>query len=181
MDGDGPFPMTPFDTVLTSPKLQLIKLLLPFLPVSGRRMLAAYVKFAEFRNALAFFRENNAALQSQMFGAGASSSLSELLDLFRPYLDPEQKSLFDTFMNVTEMVNMMEMMQQMQGTENGSGESAFDPMSLLSGMFSPEQQELFRTYSDLFTGSADSDQKGDDTDERLDESSGNEKYGSGEA
>ena len=49
MENDQPEFMTPFDELVTSPELQLMKLLIPFAPASGRQVLAAFVKFREFR------------------------------------------------------------------------------------------------------------------------------------
>ena len=43
MEKDLPGPMTPFDELVTSPELQLIKLMIPYAPASGRQMLAAFV------------------------------------------------------------------------------------------------------------------------------------------
>ena len=47
--------MTPFDELVSSPQLQMIKLLLPYVPVSRRRLLAALVKFLELRRTVRVF------------------------------------------------------------------------------------------------------------------------------
>ena len=43
MDKNLPGPMTPFDDLITSPELQIMKLLIPYAPASKRQMLAACV------------------------------------------------------------------------------------------------------------------------------------------
>ena len=51
MDKDVPGLMTPFDELVTTPELQIIKLLIPYAPASGRQTLAGLVKFMELREA----------------------------------------------------------------------------------------------------------------------------------
>ena len=55
MDRDVPGPMTPFDELVTTPELQMIKLLIPYAPASGRQTLAALVKYTELRKAVRLF------------------------------------------------------------------------------------------------------------------------------
>ena len=52
--------MTPFDQSISNHSLQLVKLLIPFLPPQSQRMFAIYVKFMEFRHTLSFFSSNEA-------------------------------------------------------------------------------------------------------------------------
>ena len=77
--------------------------------------------------------------------------------------------MLDMIMNIREMMSVMEMMQTSQ--ENAEGNSStFDPMELLTGMLAPEQQEMFRMYSDMFLQTSDSAEKGDETDgQRMDD------------
>ena len=86
--------------------------------------------------------------------------------------------MLDMIINIREMMSVMEMMQNSGSSEDGG--SALDPMDILSGMLSPEQQEMFHMYSDMFSQAEDHDQKGDSTDGRMDEQPGNEEYRSGE-
>ena len=39
------FPMTQLDTLVTTQELQLMKLMLPYIPANMRGMLAVYIKF----------------------------------------------------------------------------------------------------------------------------------------
>ena len=55
MEKKPPLPMTPFDTLVTSPELQMMKLMLPYTPASYQRFLAFYIKFSELRNAISYF------------------------------------------------------------------------------------------------------------------------------
>ena len=167
MENDTPRPMTPFDELVTSPELQAVKLLLPYLPVSGRRPIAACVKFLELRQTLSLFG-NRGGVSAQMFQKDPVSSPWEILSALRPYLGEKECDTLDMILSLKDMMNMMDMMPN----TSGGNAPPLDPMDLLGGMLSPEQQELFRAF--------DTGRKGDESDERLDEQSGNEGYGSGE-
>ena len=100
----------------------------------------------------------------------------DLLNSFRPYLKPREAAALDMVINLKEMMAVMEMIQSTSSSEPGA--PVLDPMDLLSGMLSPEQQEMFRMYTDMFSQTESSPQKGDDIDgsRRMDEQSCNEEY-----
>lgn len=197
--------MTPFDELVTSPELQAVKLLLPYLPASGRRPIAACVKFLELRQTLTLLG-NRGGVSAQMFRKEPGASPLEILSALRPYLGKKECDTLDMILNLKDMMNMMDMMKN----TSGGNTPPVDPMELLSGMLSPEQQEMFRTYDAMFSqasagtdtvhtaehdtgagmkadGSINMDavqnisgRKGDESDERMDEQPGHEGYGSGE-
>ena len=178
MDKNLPGPMTPFDELVTSPELQIMKLMIPYAPASGRQMLAACVKVMELRETIRIFSGGRGVIRAQMLGDEEHPSPIDILNSFRPYLKPREAAALDMVINLKEMMSVMEMMQNSGSSEDGG--SALDPMDILSGMLSPEQQEMFHMYSDMFSQAEDHDQKGDSTDGRMDEQPGNEEYRSGE-
>ena len=175
--------MTPFDELVTTPELQLMKLLIPYAPAARRQMLAALVKYMELKEAVRLFRFENSGIQAQAFPGDIPSSPIDLLNRFRPYLNPQQTSMLDTIVNVQEMMSVMEMMRASQSQADSSGQgSPFDPVELLSGMLTPEQQDMFQMYSDMFSQPQESVKKGDASDgQRMDEQSGDEEHRPGEA
>ena len=178
MDKNLPGPMTPFDELVTSPELQIMKLMIPYAPASGRQMLAACVKVMELRETIRILSGGRGVIRAQMLGEEEHPSPIDILNSFRPYLKPREAAALDMVINLKEMMSVMEMMQNSGSSEDGG--SALDPMDILSGMLSPEQQEMFHMYSDMFSQAEDHDQKGDSTDGRMDEQPGNEEYRSGE-
>ena len=175
MDKNLPGPMTPFDDLITSPELQIMKLMIPYAPASRKKTLAACVKIMELREALHIFGSGKGAVRAQMLTEEENPSPIDLLNSFRPYLKPREAAALDMVISLREMMSVMEMMQS---TSSEPGAPAFNPMDLLSGMLSPEQQEMFRMYTDMFSQAESNPQKGDDTDDcrRMDEQSGNEEY-----
>ena len=157
MDNNSPVPMTPFDELVTSPELQIMKLMIPFAPARGRRTLAACVKFMELRETLRIFGNRYGDIRAQMFEEEDPLTPFDILNSFRPYLGPREASALDMVINLKEMMSVMEMMQNTPSSESSGKEgSSFNPADLLAGMLSPEQQEMFHMYSDMFfAGSAE--------------------------
>lgn len=168
MEKKSPAPMTPFDELVTSPQLQMLKLILPYTPVSGQQMLAAFIKFAELRETLFLFRRFGGNISAQVLQDSDTLSSDGILDAIKPYLDPQSADALDMILNMRDMMGMAEMMQNASGEDGPSP----DPLDMMAGMLSPEQQEAFRTYSSMFSQAADSVKKGDDDHGQLDEQPG---------
>ena len=136
MDQDQTERMTPFDELVTSPTLQIMKLLIPYTPFSGRRMLASFIKFIELQRTIRLFGQRSLA---DPFSTGNSdqniSSPFDLIDSFRPYLNKKDAEMHDSF----------------------------NPADLFSGIFPADLQEQFHMYSDLFS-SVSQNQEHDETD-----------------
>ena len=100
MDKNLPGPMTPFDDLVTSPELQIMKLLIPYAPASGRKMLAACVKIMELRETLHIFSGKKGAVRAQMLTEEENPSPIDLLNSFRPYLKPREAAALDMVINL---------------------------------------------------------------------------------
>ena len=140
MEQKPPKPMTPFDNLVTPPFLYTLKLLLPYTPPSAQRFIGIYIKFLELHHTMEYFQ-------------GFSSSPSNMLEGLKPYMDPAEKEMME---QMSSMMNMMEMVRGIkylpEGTSDSSaqGFGAFNPMDMMKGMLSPEQQEMFEMYSTMF-------------------------------
>jgi len=95
MNDDFSYKMTPFDKYISNQSLQILKLMIPFLPPQNQRMFAVYIKFLELRYTLSFFY----AMRQQ------SNAPEDILDTIKPYMSPSDVESFD------QMMNMMSMMQ----------------------------------------------------------------------
>ena len=139
MEKHPPLPMTQFDTLTTNEQLLVMKCLLPYVPVSCHRMLAFYIKFAEFRNTMQLFEHSDRS-RAHLFESDPPGSFSDLLDRFRPFLDPEELGRLDTIM---EAMQMMELMKDMD-------------MSDLSGFMNPEDMaDMMDLMNTMAKGSND--------------------------
>mgnify|MGYP005804960811 FL=1 len=136
-------------------------------------MLAAWVKVMELRETIRIFSGGRGVIRAQMLGDEEHPSPIDILNSFRPYLKPREAAALDMVINLKEMMSVMEMMQNSGSSEDGG--SALDPMDILSGMLSPEQQEMFHMYSDMFSQAEDHDPNGEGTDGIMEEHPGTEE------
>lgn len=167
MDKNMPGPMTPFDELVTSPELQMIKLLIPYAPASGRQTLAALVKYTELQKAVRLFRSGGKHREIRSFEEDMPDSPAGILERMRPYLSPQQTSTLDMIIRVQEMMPLIEMLRASGAMSGNSGDGSgtgIDFMDLLAGMLTPEQQDLFSEYSEIFSQSQENDEKGGRTD-----------------
>ena len=135
--------MTPFDCRIATQSLQLTKLLIPYLPRETQRIMAIYVKFMEFQNTWSSFR----AFRQK------SHTTQDIFQELRPYMPP---SACDSIDNIMNMMSMMEMMQSMQNTDSGESSGfGFDPMQMMQGMLTPEQQGMFDMYNTMFSAESE--------------------------
>lgn len=131
--------MTPFDCRIATQSLQLTKLLIPYLPRETQRIMAIYVKFMEFQNTWSSFH----AFKQKSY------TTQDIFQDLRPYMPP---SACDSIDNIMNMMSMMEMMQSMQNTDwDESSDFGFNPMQMMQGMLTPEQQEMFDMYNTMFS------------------------------
>lgn len=190
MEKKTPRPMTPFDELTTPYPLSILKLLLPYLVSDGRSPLWILIKFMELQYTVSLFRHPGAGFNPRCFDCHPDSP-SELLDELAPYLPPEQAQVADTFRNALNMIEMMKMFQSSDNdsytsSENtdgmGSPFAGMNPMDLMTGMLSPDQQEMFQMYQEMFsnTETQTNSMTGDDSNGSMDQQSASEKYGSGE-
>ena len=95
------FPMTQLDTLVTTQELQLMKLMLPYIPVNMRGMLAVYIKFTEFTNTIHLFHST---------GNGSPDGPIHSKSIHSPE-------------DISMMFNMMNIMKQMDPSGFASPES----------------------------------------------------------
>lgn len=140
--------MTPFDCRVASQTMQIAKLLIPYLPPQTQRIMAIYVKFMEFQNTWSSFH---------VFRQRAHTA-QDIMQELRPYMPPSACESID---NIQNMMSMMELFQSFQQAEDGN--SDFDPMSMMKGMLTPEQENMFEIYNSMFTSEANiNSPEGDD-------------------
>lgn len=146
-----------FDTLFTTNRIQMYKVLLSYMPPSFQKTLAIYIKFSELHYTLSFFnRHPHASLCSsshtggQGFSYADSEGFSHLFDDLSPYLSQgeqnrfaQMKNMMQSMKNMQEMMEMMEMMKSLfpEGMENFAGDSMGNFMGDFSGCSSENSTE----------------------------------------
>lgn len=131
MEKQPPKPITPLDELVTPKSLYMMKLLLPYFPVTMQRTLAMFMKLSELHNTFNLFWG--------FASSGNKTSSNDILHDLLPYMDPQEQEMMGQFENI---MAMMEMMHQTQNTG-----TSFDFMKT---MMDPQQQEMFDMYSAIF-------------------------------
>ena len=138
--------MTPFDCRIATQSLQLTKLLIPYLPRETQRIMDIYVKFMEFQNTWSSFH----AFKQKSY------TTQDIFQELRPYMPPAACDSIDNLLNMMSMMEMMQSMQEMQDTNSdGASGFSFDPMQMMQGMLTPEQQGMFDMYNTMFSTESD--------------------------
>lgn len=174
-------PQTPFDSLVVPQQLQMMKVLLPYISSSSQSMLAIFIKFLELQHTIQYFQNPRSFMHMQAFEK-KNPSFSDIIEEFVPYLDKEQGDMIHNILNAMQMMEMFQSMSDIMPNMSGSDSGGFSPEALMKNMFSPEQQEMFEFYSNMFsqnTETAYDSNKANEHDEdyngKLDESPGFEK------
>lgn len=149
MDQKHTMPMTPFDNLISNEQLQTMKLMLPYMPPGSQKLFAVYVKFLELQETMQFFRKFHTDIGSQSM-SGSHPSLRDLFRDIQPYMNAKDSHALE---------QMMQMLEMIQGFQNKNDAGA-NPLSMMMGMLSPEQQSMFETYSEMFSNMESQDVTG---------------------
>lgn len=162
--------LSPFDELTMPSELQIIKLLLPYTPIETQKTLGIFIKFLELQHTFRIYQNFTSNLQSQ--STKSNASFTDILEEIAPYLSESQANSLQSFRTI---INIMEIAQTFQtATNDATSDSPLDPINLMMGTFTPEQQEMFQMYQTMFN------QEGDSKHERMDESSTSKEYRSSE-
>ncbi|MGI6071238.1 MAG: hypothetical protein ACOYBE_12580 [Blautia sp.] len=104
------YPMTPFDEMVGSDQVQMLKAALPYLPVQGQRFVSVYAKFMELKNTMSLFSgpmQSMAACDAQK----SADPLSMLNDI-RRFCHGKSKEQLDQLTEAMAMIQMLEVFQE---------------------------------------------------------------------
>ena len=167
-----------FDTLYTTNQIQILKILLPYCAPDTQRSLAVMIRFLELQYTLSFVRSHPEAFRSPpslSFGELCEKIKGYCPPALRSMLDQFQ-SMQNAMQMYEEMKQMMELFgdagtaSESRSREAGSSEdpssmdgpsstdgfssmdrfSSMDPMSMLMGMLSPSQKEMFQMFQSEF-------------------------------
>lgn len=169
MEKRPPLKMTPFDMMVTNEAIQMMKLMLPFMPPDLQRMAGMYAKFSELQNAIYYFQppyyhSRRGRLRQKEF------TLTSMLQELGPYLPEEAGQTMDM---IAQVMSMMEVMNASgDGFPGGGGfqEGGMDFSEMAKQMLTPEQQSMFDMMNAFQSERTDNN-------ERMDEQSCNEESG----
>ena len=174
MEKKPPLVMTPFDESLTNDFLQLVKIILPYLPDHVQRIAGIYVKLTELMNAFycfqpPYYHNRRGRLRKQEKDPGS------MFEAVVPYLSPEKREMFDSFSGIWQIMEMMKEMDFGDPANMADMMSGFQAAQDMTNMMNGFQaaQDLTDMMSGFQTERMDEN-------ERMDGASGSCESGSAE-
>lgn len=146
-----------FDSLFTNNRIQMLKVLLPWIAPKQQGGFAVYIKLLELQYAFTFLLRHrdmrilgNGKQLSADFFQGDHTDTMELLDELLPFSGPEERTRIEgmknMMANLKKMQEMMEMVQMMQELfPEGTGGSD-NPMDLFSGMSDMDLSSVFQMF-----------------------------------
>lgn len=151
-----------FDSLFTTNRIQMLKVLLPRLSPEAQGNFAVYIKFLELQYTVAFLQKHPSISLTgpgkQLVGnlfQGDNTDTIELLDELLPFSGPEERTkiqgMRNMLQNMGKMQEMMEMMQMLQemfpeGINGIGGMNADNPMEMFSGMAGSDMASIFQMF-----------------------------------
>lgn len=174
MEKKPPLVMTPFDESLTNDFLQLVKIILPYLPDHVQRIAGIYVKLTELMNAFycfqpPYYHNRRGRLRKQEKDPGS------MFEAVVPYLSPEKREMFDSFSGIWQMMEMMKEMDFGDPANVADMMSGFQAAQDMTNMMNGFQAA--QDMTDMMSGFQTERM---DENERMDGASGSCESGSAE-
>lgn len=156
MDEQNSKTITAFDSLFTTNRIQMLKILLPWLAPAQQSGFAVYIKLLELQYTLSFLQRhpvrrllgNGKQLSADFFQSDNADTL-ELLDELLPFSTQEErkkienmKNMMENFRKMQEMMDMVKMMQELFPEGMGSD----NPMDMFSGMSDSGLSSLFQMF-----------------------------------
>lgn len=137
MEKRPPLAMTQLDMLVTTQELQMIKLMLPYIPSSYRGMLAVYLKFMEFQNTLRIFGGFGHAPAEEVIKSKDIHSPMDIIEDLRPFMNPGDLESFDMMLNT---MNMMNGMNTADFSNFGNSEEMSDMMNMFDNILKGKKE-----------------------------------------
>lgn len=147
-----------FDTLFTTNRIQMYKILLSYLPPADQKKLAIYIKFMELQYTISFFKNHPHAAFKGLPHEN-SMNANHFFDEVEPFCDMSQRenlnrirSLLQNFENMQEMMETIQMMKELfpEGMGNGEGNTAgngMDMTQLLNMLGSSDMSGILNMFS----------------------------------
>lgn len=153
-----------FDSLFTTNRIQMLKVLLPRLSPEAQGNFAVYIKFLELQYTVTFLQRHPSIpplgagkqLTGNLF-QGDNTDTIDLLDELLPFSGAEERAKIEGMRNILQnmgkMQEMMEMMQMLQELFP-EGMNADNPMDMFSNMAGSDMASVFQMFGSNSTPDA---------------------------
>lgn len=146
--------VTAFDTLFTTNRMKMLKILLTYLAPSSQKNLAIYIKLMELQYTISFFQKYPYASLGSLPHEESFDTM-KLCDEILPLCSPNEqekikqmRTMYQNFENMQEMMQMIQMMQEMfpEGAPFGGGGEEGGGMDFLSGLAGMDFSQLTNLF-----------------------------------
>ena len=134
-------------------RMEMLKAVLPYIPVSMQKFLNIYLGFSELFNAVNMIR-NGPVLYLDHINADKSKlgNTDELLKVLRGFCSPKENEMIDMFFNMSNIMNMYDSykdMFDMFKTSDSSGENSTETENQKAGSQKADSQKNSNPFSQI--------------------------------
>ena len=151
MEGPRNRAVTAFDTLYTTNHIRILKILLPFVDEPARRNLTVLIKFLELQYTVDCLRRT--PVQTPDADHDGRADIAALFAQIRDFCTPAERAALEQLARLKknmelyeEMAGMMQLLSRSEQEDSAPLSGSPDPMELLKGMLSPEQQAMFEMF-----------------------------------
>lgn len=142
-----------FDSIVSAKQLKIIKAAIPYIPTSEQKFMSIFVKIRELTNTFQLFNRSDDELVSICSVPEESRNPSEMLNAIKNCCEDQEKERIDLIFNLVTATSLYNTYRK-QNNDADTSSNNMDFMSIMKNMLSPEQQAIFETYSNTFSGSS---------------------------
>lgn len=157
-----------FDSLFTTNHIQMMKLLVGYMPHAAQGKLAVYIKFMELQHTMKIVSNHPALSISPCPSSDNAGALTSLLDEILPFCCPDEKktlqnmkNMFQTFENMQEMMAVIDVLKEMAPEMfSGDGNGGFDfsqMMNMTQGADMSQMTDMLGMMQDMFSSPHQSD------------------------
>lgn len=137
---------THFDAALQKHHLEIIKAAIPYINTSEQKMISIYVKLSELIETISVFQKPESSVG--ICSADNDGSILDMLNDIKEVGTAKEKETIDMLINY---MNAFQLYNTYKSTFKDEDAQEFGGFDTLKQMLTPEQQQMFDTYSCMFS------------------------------
>lgn len=93
--------VNPYDECMQTKELQMLKTLLPYLPVARQRQMAFVIQYLQLKNTLTFIENPPASLvAAESEARSPADNRTQMLNALKQCCSPKEQEMIDTILNI---------------------------------------------------------------------------------
>lgn len=139
-----------FDNAVSDKNVQIMKIALPYIPPQKQKFISLFIIMQEMKNTFSFFQSGgkNAPEIGICSVDSENCTVQNMINDIKKILSEKEREKVDSVLNIFNMLKTVGMYRSMASAYSGAFNG--DSFQAMKSMLSPEQQEMFDLYSNMF-------------------------------